>query len=113
MKDFEQYLIEKYPDLFPKDKDGNPTSPDCGVSCPAGWHTIVKTLCGCIDSHVKHSNNVQIKKWRYKIKRWIYDKIIYKTCDKLCKIFNPYKTNTKGWMTQEEKRDSMKNLNLK
>lgn len=104
MKSFEQQLIEKYPDLFPKDKDGNPTSPDCGVYCPAGWQIIVETLCTCIDSHVKHPNSVQIKKWRYAIKNFFYRKIVDKICYKLCKIFDPYKTNTKGWMTQEEKK---------
>lgn len=104
MKDFEQHLIEKYPNLFPKDENGKPTSPDCGVSCPAGWEIIVETLCGCIDSHVKHANNVQIKKFRYKIKQWFYKKTINKICYKLGKFFDPYKTHPRRWMTQEEKK---------
>ncbi|MDB4314438.1 hypothetical protein N9955_00255 [bacterium] len=104
MKDFDKYLIEKYPNLFPKDEDGNIRQPDCGIYCPEGWEFIVDNLCGCINACVKQYSNEQIKKFRYKVKLWFYRKTVNKICYKLCKIFDPYKNHPRNFMTQEEKK---------
>lgn len=54
MENFEEYLMEKYPDLFYKKEDGSLDCP-CGVSAPDGWHTIIDNLCGAITSYTKNS----------------------------------------------------------
>lgn len=93
MKDFAQELATKYPDLFPKDKDGNVYQPDCGIYCPEGWQGLVDNLCACIDSYVKH-NKKTVKQYQliYKIHLWFWNKFINKPCYHLAKkIFNPFK----------------------
>jgi hypothetical protein len=60
MQDFEDYLMEKYPNLFPKDADGKPRHSDCGVSCPVGWQDLIDKLCGSIDWHVKNGGKNEI-----------------------------------------------------
>lgn len=47
MRDFEKYLMEKYPNLFYKKEDGSLECP-CGVWVPDGWQQIVDDLCGAI-----------------------------------------------------------------
>lgn len=53
MKNFEQYLMDKYPDLF-HEEDGNRIC-SCGAWVPAGWETIVDNLCGSITEYSKHT----------------------------------------------------------
>jgi len=48
MENFEQYLMDKYPTLHPKNEEGKILPPVCGTWCPAGWEDIVDKLCGCI-----------------------------------------------------------------
>lgn len=52
MENFEEYLKEKYPDLFYKKEDGSLECP-CGAWVPEGWQTIIDELCGVITSYVK------------------------------------------------------------
>lgn len=56
-RDFEQELMHKYPDLWPRDADGNVRESDCGAGVPVGWEALVDNLCGAIDRHVKHHVN--------------------------------------------------------
>jgi hypothetical protein len=49
---FEQKLMEKYPDLFYKKEDGSLECP-CGVWVPNGWQKIVEELCGAINNYIK------------------------------------------------------------
>jgi hypothetical protein len=42
---FVEKLMTAYPQLFPKDADGNPREPDCHVWCPVGWQPMVEELC--------------------------------------------------------------------
>lgn len=74
---FEKKLMNAYPSLFRKGADGNILRPDCGVSCPEGWHRIVTTLCDCIDKYVKNSEHLTQKYvlW-FKLKMWFYKNII-------------------------------------
>lgn len=51
MRDFEKYLMEKYPNLFYKKEDGNLECP-CGVWVPDGWQQIVDNLCGSLYSYI-------------------------------------------------------------
>lgn len=53
MKNFEQYLMDKYPDLFYNNEEGL-TCP-CGVWVPQGWENIVDDLCGAISTYTKHT----------------------------------------------------------
>jgi hypothetical protein len=50
--DFEQKLMNKYPDLFYKNEDGSLNCP-CGVWVPQGWEKIVDELCGAINNYIK------------------------------------------------------------
>ena len=43
--------MEKYPDLFHKNKDGNLECP-CGVWVPLGWEPVVEELCGAIYDYI-------------------------------------------------------------
>jgi hypothetical protein len=49
---FEQKLMDKYPDLFYKKEDGSLECP-CGAWVPQGWETIVDELCGAINNYIK------------------------------------------------------------
>jgi hypothetical protein len=42
---FVEKLMTAYPQLFPKDADGNPREPDYHVWCPVGWQPMVEELC--------------------------------------------------------------------
>lgn len=50
--DFEQKLMQKYPDLFYKNEDGSLDCP-CGVWVPTGWEKVVEELCGAINNYIK------------------------------------------------------------
>ena len=50
--EFEQKLMDKYPDLFYKNEDGSLECP-CGVWIPQGWEKIVDNLCGAINNYIK------------------------------------------------------------
>lgn len=53
MKNFEQHLMDKYPELF-YSEEGSLTCP-CGVWVPQGWENIVDNLCGSIVNYTKHT----------------------------------------------------------
>jgi hypothetical protein len=67
MENFEEYLMEKYPDLFYKKEDGSLECP-CGAWVPEGWETIIDELCGVITSYTKEC---------YQIESVITNKIYY------------------------------------
>jgi hypothetical protein len=67
MENFQQYLMDKYPDLFYKNEEGKPVC-HCGVWVPEGWYTIVDELCGCIQAYIKGTSRSERKvlsKWYY------------------------------------------------
>jgi len=61
---FEQKLMDKYPDLFYKKEDGS-LYYTCGVWVPQGWETIVENLCGSIHDYT-------VKTYRYKNGEKVY-----------------------------------------
>jgi hypothetical protein len=64
---FVEKLMEVYPQLFPKDADGNPKEPDCGVWCPVGWQPMVEKLCEKLCEIVDEKNVVfQIEQMKEK-----------------------------------------------
>ena len=91
-RDFEKYLMDKYPDLFPKDIEGNTIAPECGVSCPTGWEDLVDNLCGSISSYTKHNTN-HIKQYQplYKAHLWVYNKVTSKVLSFLTGLVDPLK----------------------
>ena len=52
MDNFEQHLMQKYPDLFYKNKSGELECP-CGAWVPPGWEKTVDDLCGAIIQYTK------------------------------------------------------------
>lgn len=76
MQDFEEHLMEKYPDLFPKGEDGKPRHSDCGVSCPVGWQDLIDKLCRSIDWHVKNGGkNETTNKISFGVYRFIWNRL--------------------------------------
>jgi hypothetical protein len=76
-RDFEQELMHKYPDLWPRDAAGNVRESDCGAGVPVGWETLVDNLCGAIDHHIKtHINYVERNPRLFAVKMWVYKKCI-------------------------------------
>lgn len=59
---FVEKLMSAYPQLFPKDADGQPREPDCGVWCPVGWQPMVEELCDHINYYLEN-NNTWIEKY--------------------------------------------------
>ena len=64
---FDVTMMRKYPDLFPKDENGNTCEPECGFGCPEQWENLVEGLMGYIDSCVKHPGQEQTYVWYYKL----------------------------------------------
>lgn len=54
MNNFEQHLMQKYPDLFYKNDSGELECP-CGVWVSPGWYKIVDDLCGAIVNYTNHT----------------------------------------------------------
>ena len=52
MENFNQYLMDKYPDLFYKNESGELECP-CGAWVPTGWEKIIDDLCGAITEYIK------------------------------------------------------------
>ena len=76
-RDFEQELMRKYPDLWPRDADGNLRESDCGAGVPAGWESLVDNLCGAINQYLKnHVNYVERRPLWFKFKNVLYKKLI-------------------------------------
>lgn len=89
---FEAQLFAKYPDLFPRDEEGNllPQSQRCWNDCPDGWRNIVDSLFGCIDVYVKHHKHTEVNpKRKFQLRmRKVYWKYVR---DPIYKKFNPYR----------------------
>jgi len=94
-KPFNQYLIERYPSLFPKDEQGNPIQPSCGIWCPVGWENLVDDLCKALSSYCCMQ---KVYKEKYKAvriaKQWFYKKIFTKVFNPIYNKFDPYKKQT-------------------
>jgi len=82
LQSFEEMLVATYPSLFPKDVEGHPIDPCCGIECPTGWENLVLNLCGAIVSYQKSYRYVKTSnKWGL-FKYWLYEKVFLK-------IYNP------------------------
>jgi hypothetical protein len=46
-------FLEKYPELFDKDDNGELIMPSCGIFFPPGWSVIVNTLCEWLVNYKK------------------------------------------------------------
>jgi hypothetical protein len=92
MKDFEDYLMAKYPDLFPKDGEGNVTYSMCGIGGLECWEPIIDVACQGIDDHCKRSYRmVRTKKLWPRAKIFFYDKIFRKISNRVCRLLDPYR----------------------
>lgn len=105
MENFEQHLMQKYPNLFYKKEDGSLECP-CGAWVPEGWEMIVEELCDAITRYtkytVRHSKRITNKmyyvwisitytlNWLHlkfiklfpKYNKWEYNKPLYSFIDK-------------------------------
>jgi hypothetical protein len=88
-KQFSDLMIEKYPDLFPKDKEGNPTYPSCGFYCPKGWENIVETALFYMDSRVKNPENKQTWVAWYWLSTRLYRWTLQPIYNKLYRMTSP------------------------
>lgn len=60
MENFEQYLMDTYPDFFNKNEKGEPYCP-CGVWAPEGWHAVIDELCGAMHRYIKCTSTRELK----------------------------------------------------
>ena len=101
---FVEKLMSAYPQLFPKDADGKPREPDCGVWCPVGWQPMVEELCAHINNYVEN-NNTWIQKYvvYYAVCNWIYNFLcIGKIMKYLSKTIDPVTYSPDGWLLASE-----------
>lgn len=103
-ENFENYLMGKYPNLFPKDENGDPKSPDCGVSCPTGWRDLVDNLLAAIDSYVANNEKYkQTNKIRHEIWSWIFHKSkICRALDHISKSIDPVDWSDRRFLPSSE-----------
>jgi hypothetical protein len=104
MENFEEHLINKYPDLFYDGKNGKECP--CGAWVPEGWEMIVEELCDAITRYtkdtVRHNKRITNKmyyvwisitkslNWLHlkfiklfpKYNKWEYNKPLYSFIDK-------------------------------
>jgi hypothetical protein len=94
-KPFSEYLVERYPALFPKDEQGNPIQPSCGIWCPDGWQNLVDDLCRALESYCR-CQKVYTEKYKTLrlVKEWFYKKIFSKIFNPIYNRLNPYKKQT-------------------
>lgn len=92
MQNFEEYLMEKYPNLFLKDKNGKTMYSSCGIGGLESWEPIIEEMCVSIDAHCKGSYSLEPTKriWP-RIKFFLYKKIGHKIYQKIYSILDPYR----------------------
>jgi hypothetical protein len=91
---FEEYLMSKYPELFPQDEQGNPLPSSCGIGGHEEWKDIIDNLCGAIVQYTKTSFKTE-KNPNKLIRLWyfLWDKLwrpIYKKLDNMLNLYRKY-----------------------
>ena len=113
MENFEQHLMQKYPDLFYKNESGKLECP-CGAWVPPGWEKTVDDLCGAITQYTKCTqrssreiaNNAyyfwkacaSVINWCHikfckvfpKLNKWEYNKPVFAFIEKFRKRYRKY-----------------------
>jgi hypothetical protein len=107
-KTFEEYLMSKYPELFPQDEQGNTIPSSCGVGGREDWRDIIDNLCGAIVQYTKTSfkseknPNKPIRLWYF-----LWTKLWKPIHNKLYTILNPYnkyapKDSKGSWLIRKD-----------
>jgi len=52
-------MKEKYPELYPKNSDGEVIDPECGCYFPDGWAMLIDKLCHIITLHLKYTPGIE------------------------------------------------------
>lgn len=92
MDNFEEHLMQKFPDLFPKDKDGKTTYSSCGVGGLESWEPIIEEMCSYLDSYCKNSYRFEkTKKIWPRFKYFLYEQISRSIYNTLFNLVNPYR----------------------
>jgi hypothetical protein len=105
---FEEYLMSKYPELFPQDEQGNTLPSSCGVGGQEEWKDIIDNLCGAIVQYTKTSfkseknPNKLIRLWYF-----LWTKLWKPIHNKLYTILNPYnkyapKDSKGSWLIRKD-----------
>lgn len=88
---FEEYLMKKYPELFPQDDQGNTLPSSCGVGGQEEWREIIDNLCGSIVEYTKNSKkSVKTKNKKKLLLYFLWSKVWMPIHSKLYKILDPY-----------------------
>jgi hypothetical protein len=105
---FEEYLMSKYPELFPQDEQGNPLPSSCGVGGHEEWKDIIDNLCGAIVQYTKTSFKTE-KNPNKLIRLWyfLWDKLwrpIYKKLDNMLNLYRRYapKNSEAFWLIPKD-----------
>lgn len=101
MENFEEHLMEKYPDLFPKDENGKTTYSSCGIGGYECWEPIIEEMCAYFDSYRKNTYRFQkTKKIWPRVKYFFYRNARQKIYNPLYRLLDPYR----GIIPKELKR---------
>ena len=103
MENFEEYLMQKYPDLFPKDAEGKTTYSSCGIGGYECWESIIEASCEAIDNYCKHSYRMTpTQKLWPRFKQSLYLGVGRKIYNPLFLLLDPYR----GVIPKEAKKKS-------
>ena len=106
-KSFERQLMEKYPQLFNKDENGNTLPSSCGVGGQPEWRDILDDLCGAIVSYIENTRISEKTKNKKTLFLYFLWKNIWRPIDKrLYSLLNPYRKykpkDTSIWIISKE-----------
>lgn len=104
MDNFEEHLMGKFPDLFPRDKEGNVTYSSCGIGGLEEWEPIIEEACAAIVSRCKTSYRFQkTKKLWPRVKYFVYQRARILLYNRVYRLLDPYR----GIVPQELKKGKM------
>ena len=92
MENFEEYLMEKFPDLFPKDENGKTTYSSCGIGGYECWEPIIEEMCAYLDSYCKNTYRFQkTEKIWPRVKYYFYQKARRRIYNPIYRLLDPYR----------------------
>jgi len=106
-KSFERQLMDKYPQLFDKDENGNTLPSSCGIGGQPEWRGILDDLCGSIVEYIENTRISVKTKDKKKLFLYFLWKNLWCPVEKrLYKVLDPYRKyrpkDTKIWIIRPE-----------
>ena len=104
---FERQLMDKYPQLFNKDENGNTLPSSCGIGGQPEWRGILDDLCGAIVAYIENTRISEKTKSKKTLFLYFLWKNIWRPIDRrLYSLLNPYRKykpkDTSFWIISKE-----------